>query len=76
MTLSKTKVGCELGITMVNHLAYADDLVILSPSVLQKLLNICSEYGEEHDIMFNHEKTECMYFPVKGRSLNNVPKVF
>ena len=56
----------------------ADDLVILSPSVkgLQKLLNICSEYGEEHDIMFNHKKTECMYFPVKGRALINIPKVF
>ena len=61
VTLSKTKVGCALGKTMVNHLAYiyADDLVILG---LHKLLNICSEYGEEHDIMFNHTKTECMYF--------------
>ena len=60
VTLSKTKVGCALGKIMVNHLAYyADDLVILSPSAkgLQKLLNICSEYGEEHDIMFNHQKT-------------------
>ena len=78
MTLSETKVGCALGKTMVNHLAYADDLVILSPSVkgLQKLLNICSEYGEEHDIMFNHKKTECTYFPVKGRALINIPKVF
>ena len=47
MTLSKTKVGCALGKIMVNHLAYADDLVILSPSAkgLHKLLNICSEYG-------------------------------
>ena len=47
VTLSKTKVGCALGTIMVNHLAYADDLVILSPSAkgLQKLLNICSEYG-------------------------------
>ena len=32
VTLSKTKVGCALDKTMVNHLAYADDLVILSPS--------------------------------------------
>ena len=78
VTLSETKVGCALCKTMVNHLAYADDLVILSPSVkgLQKLLNICSEYGEEHDIMFNHIKPECMYFPVKGRALINIPKVF
>ena len=26
--------------------------------------------------MFNHKKTECMYFPVKGHALINVPKVF
>ena len=32
VTLSKTKVGCALGKTMVNHLAYAVDLVIISPS--------------------------------------------
>ncbi len=25
--------------------------------------------------MFNHKKPECMYFPVKGRALINVPKV-
>ena len=61
VTLSKTKVGCALGKIMVNHLAYADDLVTSSHSKpvcqsLQKLLNICSEYGEEHDIMFNHKK--------------------
>ena len=42
VTLSKTKVGCALCKIMVNHLAYADDLVMLSPSAkgLQKLLNI------------------------------------
>ena len=26
--------------------------------------------------MFNHKQTECMYFPVKVRSLINVPNVF
>ena len=26
--------------------------------------------------MFNHKTTECMNFPVKGRALINVPKVF
>ena len=25
--------------------------------------------------MFNHTKMECMYFPVKGRALINVPKI-
>ena len=45
-------------------------------TITVRILNICSEYGEEHDIMFNHKQTECMYLPVKGRALINVPKVF
>ena len=40
--LGKSRVGYALGNTLVNHLANADDLVILSASDkgLQKLLNI------------------------------------
>ena len=50
---------------MINHLMYADGLVILSPSVkgLQGLLDICHVYGQNHDILFNHDKTVCMYIP-------------
>ena len=63
------------------RLSVSHRLGTVSPSVkgLQKLLNICSEYGEQHDIMLNHTKKECMYFPVKGRALINIeglPKVF
>ena len=78
VTLSKTKIGWALGKTMVNHLAYADDLVILSPSAkgLQKLLNICSEYGEEHDIMFNHKKRNVCIFQSKIVLLLMYPKFF
>ena len=38
---------------MINHLMYADDLVIISPSVkgLQRLLDICDVYGQNHDIL-------------------------
>ena len=44
---------------------YADDLVIISPSVkgLQRLLDICTVYGQNHDILFNHDKTVCMCMP-------------
>ena len=78
MTLTKAKVCCALGKTMFNHLAYVDDLVILSPSAkgLQKLLNICSEYGEEHGIMTNHRKSECMFFQSKVVILLRYPRFF
>ena len=57
------KCGCTMGGRMINHLMYADDLVILSPSAkgLQRLVDICAAYGDIHDITFNHAKTACMY---------------
>ncbi len=45
--LNVCKTGCMIGNTLVNHIMYADDLVVFSPSSagLQQLLNLCSDYG-------------------------------
>ena len=53
--------GCHY-LGSVNHLLYADDLVLLFPTPfgLQKLLDICEAYAREHDILFNSKKTVCM----------------
>ena len=52
IALSNSKYGCTFGGCSVNHLSYADDMVVLSPAAtaLQKLLEICSVYSEKHDI--------------------------
>ena len=62
---------------MINHLMYADDLVILSPSTkgLQRLVDICAAYGGIHDIKFDHAKTVCMYLPSKGNCTHNSPHI-
>ena len=41
-----------VGSTVMNHLKYADDCVIFSPSSagIQQLLNVCSVYGKQHNI--------------------------
>ena len=59
--LNNTGVGCHY-LGSVNHLAYADDMVLLSPSPfgLQTLLNTCEKFAEEHDILYNTKKTVCM----------------
>ena len=47
---------------VVNGKLYADDLVILAPSVagLSKLLSICEIFGESNDdIIFNQKKSAC-----------------
>ena len=60
--LKDCRTGCVLGNLIVNHLMYADDLVIFSPSTagLQSLLNLCSEYGLQNDIKYNSTKSQVM----------------
>ena len=64
MTLNACRVGCCVGNVIINHLMYADDLVILAPSVadLSKLLRICESFGESNDIVFNQKKSASLYF--------------
>ena len=62
MNLSESNVGCVVYDLTINHLSYADDMVLIAPSVyaLKTLLSICELYAELHDIIYNTEKTECM----------------
>ena len=73
--LNKLNVGCIINMTVINHLMYADDLVLLSPSTagLQKLLNVCSEYGIEHNIVFNPKKSAIMSFKTKDSCEISLP---
>ena len=59
--LDASRVGCRYT-GSVNHLCYADDMVLLSPSPqgLQRLVDICALYADNHDILFNTKKTVCM----------------
>ena len=73
--LSKCKSGCIIDNKIVNHIAYADDLIVFCPSSkgLQKLLDICDSYGNTHDIKYNQKKTVCMLILPRGYKLHNVP---
>ena len=53
--LNNVNAGCFVGASFVNHLMYADDLVLLAPSAagLSLLLSACSYYGIEFDVKFN-----------------------
>ena len=57
---------------LVNHLMYADDLVLLSPSAagLSMLLSICATYGIEYDVMYNSTKSNVLVF--RSKLLKNV----
>ena len=61
--MNNEPIGCWVGERKVNHLAYADDLTLVSPSLsgLQRLLDCCSDYSERNFIQFNVNKSKTMY---------------
>ena len=62
--ISLMKQGCKLGIHNANCIAYADDIVLLAPSVigLQELLNKAVEEASLLDLEFNSSKSKYMVF--------------
>lgn len=69
--LINSNIGCYIANVCFNHVFYADDLCLIAPSAiaLQKLINICSKYGIQHDIVYNPLKSVCMVFKPKGYKL-------
>jgi hypothetical protein len=57
--LKNSGLGCHLCSEFVGCLFFADDILLLSGSMLQlqSMLNICVEYGEEFDLKFNALKS-------------------
>ena len=62
--LRKLPVGCCCGDMVVNHLMYADDIVLLAPSVkgMQRILNTTYAHGNDFDIVFNVTKSQVMFY--------------
>ena len=60
--LNKFPAGCYICKILINHLMYADDLVLLCPSAygLRLLLKLCEQFGKSEDINFNYEKSVMM----------------
>lgn len=61
--LTASGVGCYVSGQCINHMTYADDVVLVAPcvSALNKLLDICTEFASEYDLLFNPAKTKAIY---------------
>ena len=61
-TLHSMPFGCYINNTCVNHLVYADDMVLLAPSprALQGLIDTAAKYFVDNGLMINRKKTKCM----------------
>ncbi|CAG9133050.1 unnamed protein product [Plutella xylostella] len=73
--LSSTKVGCHIDGLCINNISYADDMVLLSPSLgaLRRLVGTCETYAEAHGLRYNVKKSELMVFKSGTKTYTNVP---
>ena len=56
--LKDSNFGCHVGNVFCGAFGYADDIILLCPSIfgLQKLINICDHFAVRHDVIFNADK--------------------
>ena len=74
--LRNSGYGCRLGQHWFGGLAYADDVILLSPSLhgLQKMVDICQSHAQNHDLLFssdpdpNKSKTVCIAFNCQNKN--------
>ncbi len=62
--LENSGTGCFIGHQYYGCISYANDLVLLCPSVkgLQKMATICEKYGIMYNITYNAKKSMCLAF--------------
>ncbi len=59
-----------IGDSLINHLMYVDDCPLAG---LQQLLRVCSNYGVQHDIVFNTKKSVVMIVKTKEDRKQSFP---
>ncbi|XP_045448800.1 uncharacterized protein LOC123657269 [Melitaea cinxia] len=75
--LSNSSIGCHVDGVNINNISYADDMVLLSPSVsaLRRLLSICEVYAEAQGLKYNAKKSEIMVFKAGAKGYKTIPEV-
>ena len=64
VTLKNNGVGCHMGQYFVGAFGYADDIILLCPSLkgMREMVKICEEYAISHNILFNGKKSKYLVF--------------
>jgi len=70
--LKSSKYGCHLCQKYIGCIMYADDLLLLSASVieLQCMLEICADVGSQLSVKFNSSKSKCI--SIGPNKINNI----
>ena len=63
-SVHNSKIGCFVGNKPSNIFVYADDIILLGPTVssMKHLLNICDSFGSNNGLEFNPDKCEYLFF--------------
>lgn len=66
-SVNACKMGCLVGNSIVNHLMFADDMIILRlyTAGLQQLLRVCLKFGKDFDINYNSNNSNIMIVRAK-----------
>ncbi|XP_045537877.1 uncharacterized protein LOC123721879 [Papilio machaon] len=66
--LSSKKIGCRIDDVSINNISYADDMVLLSPTIraMRNLLACCESYALTHGLVYNVAKSEYLVFGAGG----------
>jgi len=69
--VNKANVGCKMGTSCAAIFLYADDVILLAPSVhaLQLLVNICDCELNFLEMAINARKSSCMRFGPRHKSV-------
>ena len=62
--LKNSGIGCYIGNYYCGAYVYADDIILLCPSItgLENLIKICEVYSDKHCINFNGKKSKLLIF--------------
>ena len=77
-SLCTNNKGCHIAVKCINHLLYADDIVLICPSVksLNSVLKTCSHYARSHDILFNASKSKCLCVLPNCCNITRIPHAY
>ena len=64
MRLVKSRCGCYIGNILCGALSYADDVIILAPTMssVYSMLPICEKFANDYDVIFNASKSKLLIF--------------
>lgn len=70
-------VGCSVDGVRINISSFADDMVLLGPTVrtIREMLRVCESYAASHGFSYNVSKCEYMFFKAGGKCPEVIPQL-